>query len=80
VLFQAGTLPALDIRRPGMDLDPQTGQYYYHAYLPQQPDLNWQEPEVQDAMHGVMRFCPLASTASEKLHLRGTEGIIARLV
>jgi alpha-glucosidase len=41
---------------PAWTLDPQTGQYYYHAYLPQQPDLNWREPEVQDAMHGVMRF------------------------
>jgi alpha-glucosidase len=41
---------------PAWTLDPQTGQYYYHAYLPQQPDLNWREPEVQAAMHGVMRF------------------------
>ena len=27
-----------------------TGQYYYHAYLKEQPDLNWRHPEVQAAM------------------------------
>jgi alpha-glucosidase len=38
------------------EFDPATGQYYYHAYLKQQPDLNWRHPSVQEAMHGVMRF------------------------
>jgi alpha-glucosidase len=33
-----------------------TGQYYYHAFLPAQPDLNWRNPEVRAAMYGVMRF------------------------
>jgi alpha-glucosidase len=37
-------------------LDSTTQQYYYHAYLPEQPDLNWREPAVRDAMHEVMRF------------------------
>ena len=41
---------------PAWTPDPQTGQYYYHAYLAQQPDLNWREPEVERAMHAVMRF------------------------
>lgn len=36
--------------------DPSTGQYYYHAYLPEQPDLNWRNPEVQAAMLEVLRF------------------------
>jgi alpha-glucosidase len=36
--------------------DEQTGQYYYHAFLKQQPDLNWRNPEVQKAMLDVMRF------------------------
>ena len=36
--------------------DEATGQYYYHAYLPQQPDLNWRNPEVRAAMHDAMRF------------------------
>ncbi|WP_339028297.1 alpha-amylase family glycosyl hydrolase [Bradyrhizobium symbiodeficiens] len=33
-----------------------TGQYYYHAFLKEQPDLNWRHPEVQAAMFDVMRF------------------------
>jgi len=36
--------------------DEPTGQYYYHAYLPQQPDLNWRNHAVRAAMHAVMRF------------------------
>ncbi|HEX3035493.1 MAG TPA: alpha-amylase family glycosyl hydrolase [Thermodesulfobacteriota bacterium] len=36
--------------------DEKTGQYYYHAYLKEQPDLNWRNPEVQEAMFNVMRF------------------------
>jgi alpha-glucosidase len=38
------------------ELDPRTGQYYYHAFLAAQPDLNWRNPEVRAAMHEVMRF------------------------
>jgi glycosidase len=33
-----------------------TGQYYYHAFLKEQPDLNWRNPAVQEAMLEVMRF------------------------
>jgi hypothetical protein len=36
--------------------DSVTGQYYYHAFLPAQPDLNWRNPEVRAAMHEVLRF------------------------
>ncbi|MFE1600462.1 alpha-amylase family glycosyl hydrolase [Methylobacterium sp. ID0610] len=36
--------------------DPETGQFYYHAFLPSQPDLNWRNPAVREAMHDVMRF------------------------
>ena len=36
--------------------DATTGQYYYHAFLPEQPDLNWRNPAVRDAIHDVMRF------------------------
>ena len=37
-------------------LDPATGQYYYHAFLKEQPDLNWRNPELIEAMLGVLRF------------------------
>jgi alpha-glucosidase len=36
--------------------DEATGQYYYHAFLPQQPDLNWRNPELVSVMHDVLRF------------------------
>jgi alpha-glucosidase len=38
------------------EYDERTGQYYYHAFLKEQPDLNWRNPEVQEAMLGVLRF------------------------
>jgi alpha-glucosidase len=37
-------------------LDERTGQHYYHAFLKQQPDLNWRNPQVRAAMADVMRF------------------------
>jgi len=38
------------------EFDEKTGQYYYHAFLSSQPDLNWRNPEVVDAMFDVLRF------------------------
>ena len=38
------------------EFDAATGQYYYHAFLKQQPDLNWRNPAVVAAMHDVLRF------------------------
>jgi alpha-glucosidase len=37
-------------------LDPASGRHYYHRFYPEQPDLNWRNPEVRDAMYDVMRF------------------------
>lgn len=36
--------------------DEATGQYYLHAFLKEQPDLNWRNPEVRAAMSDVLRF------------------------
>ena len=36
--------------------DATTEQYYYHAFLKEQPDLNWRNIEVQRAMLDVLRF------------------------
>lgn len=36
--------------------DQSTSQYYYHAFLKEQADLNWRNPAVQAAMYDVMRF------------------------
>ena len=31
-------------------------QHYLHSFLPEQPDLNWRNPAVEEAVHDVMRF------------------------
>ncbi|MDQ6683196.1 MAG: alpha-amylase family glycosyl hydrolase [Chloroflexota bacterium] len=36
--------------------DPATGQYYLHSFYPEQPDLNWRNPAVADAIQDAMRF------------------------
>lgn len=36
--------------------DEATGQYFYHAFLEKQPDLNWRNPQVREAMYDVLRF------------------------
>jgi alpha-glucosidase len=36
--------------------DETTGQYYYHYFYAEQPDLNWRNPEVKKAMLDAMRF------------------------
>ena len=38
------------------ELDVLTNEYYYHYYLKEMPDLNWQNREVRNAMYDVMRF------------------------
>jgi alpha-glucosidase len=36
--------------------DEATKQYYYHSFLKEQPDLNWRNPAVKQAMYEVLRF------------------------
>lgn len=38
------------------EFDAASGQYYYHAFLKEQPDLDWRNPEVREAMDEVLRF------------------------
>lgn len=41
---------------PAWEYDPHTDQYYYHFFVKEQPDLNWHNPEVKQAMWEVVRF------------------------
>lgn len=41
---------------PAWEWDAKTGQYYLHSFLKEQPDLNWRNPEVKQAMFDVVRF------------------------
>jgi alpha-glucosidase len=36
--------------------DDASGQWYLHLFLPEQPDLDWNNPAVEAAMHDVLRF------------------------
>jgi alpha-glucosidase len=36
--------------------DEATGQWYLHSFMAEQPDLNWDNPEVEAAMHETLRF------------------------
>ena len=36
--------------------DETSGQFYLHSFLPAQPDLNWRNPDVVNAMHATLRF------------------------
>jgi alpha-glucosidase len=37
-------------------LDEHTGQFYYHFFFKEQPDLNWRNPEVKKAMWQAVRY------------------------
>lgn len=38
------------------ELDAATGQYYYHSFAVEQPDLNWKNPELRNEIYKMMRF------------------------
>ncbi|VEG53005.1 alpha-glucosidase [Mycolicibacterium aurum] len=41
---------------PAWTWDPSTEQYYLHLFDRKQPDLNWDNPQVRDAVHAMMRW------------------------
>lgn len=41
---------------PVWTLDEATGQYYLHLFVPGQPDLNWQNPNVRNAIYTMMNW------------------------
>ncbi len=45
-----------DFGGPAWEWDAATGQYYLHAFLKEQPDLNWRNPDLRAAMMDVLRF------------------------
>ena len=40
----------------GWQFDPASGQYYLHLFSPKQPDLNWENPAVRQAVYDMMRW------------------------
>lgn len=45
-----------DFEPSNWTFDPVAGAYYWHRFYHHQPDLNWDNPEVEKAMHQVMFF------------------------
>jgi oligo-1,6-glucosidase len=41
---------------PTWELDEASGEYYLHLFDRKQPDLNWENPEVRQAVYGMMRW------------------------
>ncbi len=41
---------------PAWSRDERSGRWYLHSFYPEQPDLDWRNPEVVEAMQGVVRF------------------------
>jgi oligo-1,6-glucosidase len=41
---------------PTWTWDEKTGQYYLHLFSTKQPDLNWENPEVRQAVYAMMRW------------------------
>ena len=39
----------------GWQFDPASGEYYLHLFAPKQPDLNWENPAVRQAIYAMMR-------------------------
>ncbi len=46
----------LDSQQSNWQLDPHTGEYYFHRFYAEQPDLNYDNPAVQQEMLNVIKF------------------------
>ncbi|TGM55852.1 alpha-glucosidase [Leptospira biflexa] len=40
----------------GWEYDKRSGEYYFHSFLKEQPDLNWRNPDVEDAIFRMMKY------------------------
>jgi maltose alpha-D-glucosyltransferase/alpha-amylase len=55
-LYQDARIIFVDTETSNWTYDPVAGQYYWHRFFSHQPDLNYDNPEVQEAMLDVLRF------------------------
>jgi alpha-glucosidase len=51
-----GWRAAFDRERPAWTWSEEREQWYLHLFLPEQPDLDWSNPDVEAAMHETLRF------------------------
>ena len=55
-LYQDARIIFVDTEKSNWTYDPVRGQYFWHRFFHHQPDLNYENPAVQDAMIEVLRF------------------------
>jgi maltose alpha-D-glucosyltransferase/alpha-amylase len=55
-LYSGVRIIFVDSEPSNWTFDPVRGQYYWHRFFHHQPDLNYENPEVQEAMLNVLRF------------------------
>jgi maltose alpha-D-glucosyltransferase / alpha-amylase len=55
-LYSGVRIIFIDSEPSNWTFDPVRGQYYWHRFFHHQPDLNYENPEVQEAMLNVLRF------------------------
>ena len=41
---------------PAWTYVPHLGQWYFHQFVPQQPDMNWENPKVRQGLYSFIRF------------------------
>ncbi len=46
----------VDSQKSNWQLDRHTGDYYFHRFYPQQPDLNYDNPIIRESMIDILRF------------------------
>ena len=54
--YQDARIIFVDTEKSNWTWDPVRGQYYWHRFFSHQPDLNYENPQVRDAMLAVLRF------------------------
>ncbi|MBL1138189.1 MAG: maltose alpha-D-glucosyltransferase [Chloroflexi bacterium] len=54
--YQDTRIIFVDTEPSNWTLDPLTGEYFWHRFYKEQPDLNYDNPEVQAEMLNIMRF------------------------
>jgi maltose alpha-D-glucosyltransferase/alpha-amylase len=55
-LYRDARIIFIDTEASNWTWDPARSQYYWHRFFHHQPDLNFENPEVQEAMLNVLRF------------------------
>jgi maltose alpha-D-glucosyltransferase/alpha-amylase len=54
--YQDARIIFIDTESSNWTWDPVAGQYYWHRFFSHQPDLNYENPDVREAMLEVLRF------------------------